>query len=767
MRHHRGLLIGSGILAVVVLTVVLGLNSQEVSGAAILVNSSADTDDGLCELSPGNCTLREAILRANSLTGNDTITFDPGVFPNGAPATISPGTALPPSTDPEGLAIDGTGAGVIIDGSVLVGSEHGLHFHTTAGVALTDVTVRDLTVQNFPEDGIRVCAGDPVPCDGDLTDTLIDSVQANDNGERGIELLGMENLRSLVSGGTAAGNGSRGINISAGDNTTDATVSGVTAIGNTQRGININAGDNNTGALVQNSTGNGNGAAGININAGQSTVDPTVTGSTATGNIGDGIVLNGGAVSSGATVTDNESSGNTGDGIATDTSGTYGENTLTGNGGDGFSARELGIVVEDSTISGNTVHAIDGNNGGGMTITGNTITGNMSTASAVRVPGTGNVISNNAITGNLGRGIDNGFADAGSATITGNEVGGNGGLGIATGPLGGHTINDNLVEGNTGRGIQVGGQNSVVTMNTVTANGGEGIVTFDAPAAVHFNRVVGNASGLLSTAGTTVAAENNWWGCNEGPGDADCDAATGDVDFDPWLTLGVSANPDPAVTSQVSALFGAVTVNSDGADTSATGNIPDGTMIHLETDFGSIGSTSVDRPTAGGVAQTAFSSNQAGTANIQVTLDNETVALALVVVDAPGTQTPTATPTPGVTATPSVTPTASSTLTPSPTGSQTVTWGDANCSGTPPDPVDSLITLRFDAGLSTNTGDCPAMGETVDVLNASLHPWGDVDCGGEVNPVDSLKLLRFDAGLSVSQEPGCPQMGTNVAIAQT
>jgi len=115
-----------------------------------------------------------------------------------------------------------------------------------------------------------------------------------------------------------------------------------------------------------------------------------------------------------------------------------------------------------------------------------------------------------------------------------------------------------------------------------------------------------------------------------------------------------------------------------------------------------------------------------------------------VVLGSPGTPTPTSTATPA--------------------GAELV-WGDHNCSGSA-DPVDSLLTLRFDAGLDTNTGDCPNMGQVVDVAFASLHPWGDVDCGGEVTPVDSLKLLRFDAGLSVSQEPGCPGIGTSVTIAE-
>ena len=98
-------------------------------------------------------------------------------------------------------------------------------------------------------------------------------------------------------------------------------------------------------------------------------------------------------------------------------------------------------------------------------------------------------------------------------------------------------------------------------------------------------------------------------------------------------------------------------------------------------------------------------------------------------------------------------------------GQGNAVWGDNNCSGEA-NPVDSLITLRFDAGLGADTGECPDMGQIVEVQNASPHPWGDVDCGGDVTPVDSLKLLRHDAGLSVARVDGCPEIGTSVTIVE-
>jgi nitrous oxidase accessory protein NosD len=46
-----------------------------------------------------------------------------------------------------------------------------------------------------------------------------------------------------------------------------------------------------------------------------------------------------------------------------------------------------------------------------------------------------------------------------------------------------------------------------------------------------------DGAGANGEAGTTVNAENNWWGCKQGPNvSSKCDTATGTVDYTPWLT---------------------------------------------------------------------------------------------------------------------------------------------------------------------------------------------------------------------------------------
>ena len=90
--------------------------------------------------------------------------------------------------------------------------------------------------------------------------------------------------------------------------------------------------------------------------------------------------------------------------------------------------------------------------------------------------------------------------------------------------------------------------------------------------------------------------------------------------------------------------------------------------------------------------------------------------------------------------------------------------GDLNCNGSV-NPVDSLLLLRHDAGLSVNLPPgCDAIGSTAAGAARGLsavNPKGDMNCNGSVNPVDSLLLLRHDAGLNVNLPAGCDAIGSS------
>jgi CSLREA domain-containing protein len=119
-------------------------------GPGIIVNSTADPGDGVCDAS--ECTLREAIGAADFKPGPDTIKFEPRVF---SPATIAVDSQLPPIM--EALTIDGTGAGVILEPSGEV--DTGLLVQDTDDETDTNFTLigNSFTIRGFAQSGIFVC----------------------------------------------------------------------------------------------------------------------------------------------------------------------------------------------------------------------------------------------------------------------------------------------------------------------------------------------------------------------------------------------------------------------------------------------------------------------------------------------------------------------------------------------------------------------------------------------------------------------------------
>jgi hypothetical protein len=108
---------------------------------AIVVTSTADSGFG---------TLRQALNRAEH---GDTILFDPDVFPPGAPATIYVRNEALPGIR-SNVTIDASNAGVILDGSQLVGDwVAGLQTIRADGVS-----IMGLRIQNFNGPGISITA---------------------------------------------------------------------------------------------------------------------------------------------------------------------------------------------------------------------------------------------------------------------------------------------------------------------------------------------------------------------------------------------------------------------------------------------------------------------------------------------------------------------------------------------------------------------------------------------------------------------------------
>ncbi len=150
-------------------------------------------------------------------------------------------------------------------------------------------------------------------------------------------------------------------------------------------------------------------------------------------------------------------------------------------------------------------------------------------------------------------------------------------------------------------------------------------------AEVHFNRLITNEFGVGMNAASALDATNNWYGCNDGPGQPGCDATDGDPLIDPWLTLTITATPSTIPVIQTSSVQAALRFNSSGVDTSADGLVPDAIPMTFTATLGTVNPTSGG--TAGGLVPTTFTAgNVEGTAIVTVTCDNETVETPIEIV---------------------------------------------------------------------------------------------------------------------------------------
>jgi hypothetical protein len=139
-----------------------------------------------------------------------------------------------------------------------------------------------------------------------------------------------------------------------------------------------------------------------------------------------------------------------------------------------------------------------------------------------------------------------------------------------------------------------------------------------------FNRIVGNSSTGVTKVGSGVlqaTMENNWWGCNAGPGQTGCQTVDPAVDFNPWLVLTVSASPNPIAPGGTSTVTADLVHNSDGAIPSASVFVPP-TPVAFSATNGTIAPPSAT--TSNGVATATFTSTSASSGTASATVDNQT-----------------------------------------------------------------------------------------------------------------------------------------------
>ena len=690
-------------------------------GITLTVTSNADPGNNDCN--SGGCTLREAIAAANTLSGADTIEFNlPGCPATPSACVISPTTALPQVMD-TGLTIDGTSqpgyAGdpiVVIDGTS-AGASDGLDLNAD------DLTVEGLVVQKFTGFGIGA-----IQTTYPTLTLKNNTVKDNDNSGIAASIAGPSSLLDLENN-VVTGNGNFGVDASSFATVQGATVTGNTFSENDNAGLAIavvgtftftgntvndngSAGVNASYASVQtamitNDQINRNHDAGLEVGA---VMSLTLSGNTVTGNGSTGIAANYTSVQT-ASVTNNQVNNNDNDGIQL---AVVNQLTATGNTVDGNSAVGVAAFYTTTTTASFTSNHVNDNNDAGLqiatsdtlTFTGNTVTGNGDTgvnatyttvqsANVQNNTSSGNagygvavyasdtmVVSGNTVTDNAGDGLHTSGSTANTATITDNEFGGNQGVGGGA-VIAAHSLmaSGNNFHNNLGNGLDaspVAVTSATITGNTFFLNGQAGLNLKGAGIGAHFNRFAGNAVGVFASAGSAVDATENWWGCNGGPSDASCDPTQGPVSFDPWLVLGITADPSTVSANGSSAITGDLTRDSNGADTSGIGHLPDGTGVLFGANLGSLDAP-LTQPLANGKAHTNFNAGaNPGTAHVSATLDNQTVETDVIVQPPEATSTPTAAPTA--------------------TAGALLLQGDLDCDGDV-DTHDALIPFAFAAGL--------------------------------------------------------------------
>ncbi len=152
---------------------------------ALIVTSRTDSGTG---------SLREALVLAQP---GDTIMFDPSVFPPATPMTITLLSALP--TLSQGyITIDGSNAGVVLDGQYVSEYADGLRITSDSNV------IRGLTVLNFPSNGFVISSGAKYnTIGGDFTTGSAPRGEGNiitTNGDCGIVIEGAGTMSNTVSG---------------------------------------------------------------------------------------------------------------------------------------------------------------------------------------------------------------------------------------------------------------------------------------------------------------------------------------------------------------------------------------------------------------------------------------------------------------------------------------------------------------------------------------------------------------------------------------
>jgi len=120
-----------------------------------------------------------------------------------------------------------------------------------------------------------------------------------------------------------------------------------------------------------------------------------------------------------------------------------------------------------------------------------------------------------------------------------------------------------------------------------------------------------------------VDAQYNWWGSNNDPG-----SQLHSVTYSPWLYFTLTANPNTINNKATSLITASFNNAFDGTTVTvldpSLGYIPDGILVTINTDLGSIGSKTIQKTIIGGLATVTLTADETpGTAHLNAVADSQ------------------------------------------------------------------------------------------------------------------------------------------------
>ncbi|WP_321423209.1 PQQ-binding-like beta-propeller repeat protein [uncultured Methanobacterium sp.] len=188
-------------------------------------------------------------------------------------------------------------------------------------------------------------------------------------------------------------------------------------------------------------------------------------------------------------------------------------------------------------------------------------------------------------------------------------------------------------------GIHVSPSINATIINNIITGNNIGVSVDNGASNIHFNNIYGNNLYGLKFTGTGVDATNNWWGTNNptyangtsSPGKTDIYEAqnTNLTVYNPWIILTINVTNSTLKNGDNSSVTVDLNHNSQGQNTSDSGNIPD-LPLNFNYDLGTITTTSTT--TSKGRASTQITGgNNSRTANLSVIIGNYTVGIPITV----------------------------------------------------------------------------------------------------------------------------------------